>query len=230
MALAEADVEQVSLSGFRPAPGMLRRARAAAVWKRTFDITVATVLLVLLLPVMVTLCLLVSLDGGPALFGHHRLGRGGRTFAMLKFRSMHPDAEARLRSDPVLWQRYVANGCKLPAGADPRITRLGAFLRRTSLDELPQLVNVIRGDMSLVGPRPIIAQELDEYRTRGAAEAYLERRPGITGAWQAGGRSNVGYGGRVEMDLSYHRSASPLTDLRILVRTVPAVIRRSGAH
>jgi lipopolysaccharide/colanic/teichoic acid biosynthesis glycosyltransferase len=198
--------------------------------KRSLDVVLATTLLLLALPVLAVLAVLVKLDGGPALFCQRRVGRRGGLFGMYKLRSMAPCAEERLRANPELYERYVSNGFKLPADEDPRITRLGRFLRASSLDELPQLINVVRGDMSLVGPRPIVAPELVEYQTRGAEAAYLSARPGLTGLWQVSGRSLVGYDERVQMDAQYLREANLRTDLSILVRTVGAVIRRHGAH
>lgn len=198
--------------------------------KRAMDVVLSLVLLVLVLPVALVVAVLVARDGGPVLFRQERVGRGGRTFRMFKFRSMAADAEARLVADPELHRRYVENDFKLPADEDPRITSLGRVLRATSLDELPQLLNVLRGDMSLVGPRPIVVRELDEYVRRGGEEDYLAVRPGMTGPWQAGGRSSVGYDERVALDRQYRREAGVTTDLVILVQTVGAVLRREGAH
>ena len=154
----------------------------AARWgKRTFDVTVACALLVLFAPLFLLVALAVKLhDGGPILFRQTRVGQGGRQFRIAKFRTMVVDAEARLRDNPELYARYVRNGFKLNLADDVRISRLGRFLRSSSLDELPQLVNVVRGEMSLVGPRPIVELELRHYTDRGAAAAYLH----IAGEWQ----------------------------------------------
>ena len=198
--------------------------------KRVLDLTLAAAALVVGLPVFLVLAALVKLDGGPVFFRQRRVGRDGELFAIVKFRSMAADAEARLAADPELLARYVANDFKLPADEDPRITRVGRLLRSTSLDELPQLWNVIRGEMSLVGPRPIVEDELLEYRVRGAQQAYLSGRPGMTGRWQASGRSLVGYDQRIQMDVAYRRDAGVLTDVAILLLTVVAVARRQGAH
>lgn len=221
---------RIDLQELEAPPWTGLRVLGAAAAKRTLDIVGATAMLLLALPVLVVVAVLVRLDGGPVLFRQHRLGRGGFSFPILKFRSMAADAEARLRSDPALYERYVENGFKLPADEDPRITRLGRFLRASSLDELPQLINVLRGHMSLVGPRPIVSDELVEYTVRGAEEVYLANRPGLTGLWQASGRSLVGYDQRVQMDVSYARTVGIRTDLSIMVRTVGAVLRRHGAH
>ncbi len=137
------------------------------------------------------------------------------------------DAEERLHREG-LYERYVANGFKLPPGEDPRITRLGAWLRRTSLDELPQLLNVLNGTMSLVGPRPVVPAELELYGE--LRRAYIGLRPGVTGYWQANGRSDVGFPERAVLDSYYYDHQSLRLDMRILFHTVTAVLARKGAH
>jgi len=198
--------------------------------KRALDITVAGLLLLVTSPICVAIALLVKRDGGPVFFRQRRIGSGGQMFEIKKFRSMAVDAEERLQADPELHASYLANGFKLPASEDPRITRWGNFLRSTSLDELPQLVSVIRGDMSMVGPRPIIEPELVEYTRRGARDAYLSARPGLTGLWQVSGRSALKYDRRVALDLDYLERASLLLDLKIIAKTAGVVLRRIGAH
>ncbi|HUK20975.1 MAG TPA: exopolysaccharide biosynthesis polyprenyl glycosylphosphotransferase [Gemmatimonadales bacterium] len=198
-------------------------------FKRMLDLTASAVGLVVLSPLLGLVALAVKLDSkGPALFGHERLGLNGRPFTCYKFRSMHVDAGQRLRFDPALYAEYVANHYKLPEERDPRLTRVGRLLRKTSIDELPQLFNVLRGDMSLVGPRPIVKEEIDEYGH--GAPAFLSLKPGITGAWQIQGRSNVGYPVRANMELEYVRNWSLGRDLWILLNTVPAVLLQRGAH
>jgi exopolysaccharide biosynthesis polyprenyl glycosylphosphotransferase len=195
--------------------------------KRALDLTVAGLALFVLSPLLLAVGLAVRLaDRGPALFRQRRLGLGGRPFFLFKFRSMRPDAEAVLRADPVLHARYVANDFKLSEDEDPRITSLGRFLRKSSLDELPQLWNVLRGDMTLVGPRPICPGELENYEPYG--ELYLSARPGLTGHWQVSGRSEVRYPERAFLDLDYIGNSTFRTDMGILLRTIPAVIRRRG--
>ena len=189
----------------------------------------ALVLLVLFGPLMVVLALAVRCEGGPALFGQWRIGACGRAFRCWKFRSMAPDAEAvlarMLAEDPATRAEW-ARDFKLKN--DPRVTRLGRFLRRSSLDELPQLVNVLRGEMSLVGPRPIVAAEIERY---GAAfEAYRACKPGITGLWQVSGRNDLDYAARVALDQRYAHSWSLAGDLMILMRTLSVVARRRGAY
>ncbi len=206
-------------------PDVTRRA------KRGFDALAALALLILLTPLLLLIALAVKLeDGGPVLFRQDRLGRGGQPFRIAKFRSMAVDAEARLRANPELYVRYVCNDFKLDLAEDVRITRLGRFLRASSLDELPQLLNVLLGDMSLVGPRPIVLAELAQYSQRGAAGAYLSVRPGLTGLWQVSGRSSLGYDDRVQLDLTYVADSSMRTDLRILLRTPRVVLRRDGIY
>ncbi len=197
--------------------------------KRTLDVVVSALGLLLLLPLFGVLALAVTLESrGAAIFGHRRLGRNGQKFHCYKFRSMHGDADVRLRSDAALYAEYLANDYKLPEARDPRLTKIGRWLRRTSLDELPQLVNVLRGEMSLVGPRPIVPEEIDEYGQ--GAPAFLSLKPGITGAWQINGRSHVGYPERADIELEYVRNWSLGRDLWILIKTIPAVLMQHGAH
>jgi exopolysaccharide biosynthesis polyprenyl glycosylphosphotransferase len=198
--------------------------------KRVMDVVLASAGLVVLSPVMAAVAIAVKLTSpGPTLFGHLRLGRFGRGFRCLKFRSMYSDAEQRLRADPELYSEYVRNDFKLPTEKDARITPLGRFLRRTSLDELPQLLNVVRGDMSLVGPRPIVPDELCLYEDDGPL-LFLSLRPGITGAWQVSGRSSVSYPERARIEVDYVQTWSFAKDVELLIRTVPAVVAQRGAH
>jgi lipopolysaccharide/colanic/teichoic acid biosynthesis glycosyltransferase len=200
------------------------RSRVGAWMKRVGDVAVATLGLVLLLPVLGAVAAAIYLDdGGAALFTQERIGLNGRSFRIRKFRTMVPDAEDRLGEVAEL------NGIRGPAfqiDGDPRLTRIGGFLRRTSLDELPQLWNVLRGDMSLVGPRPAPLVEVLAYepwhRTR------LTMRPGITGLAQVRARSYVDFDEKASLDLDYIVRWSPLLDIQILLRTIPVVFRLSG--
>ena len=198
--------------------------------KRALDIIGAGVGLLLLAPFFLIVALMVRADGGPAFFAHQRVGRGGKLFGCLKFRSMVIDSQARLEtllaSDPTARAEWEATR-KLKN--DPRITPIGRFLRSTSLDELPQLINVLRGEMSLVGPRPVQEAEIDRYYGASAAH-YMAVRPGITGLWQVSGRSETSYESRVALDVSYVSRPSLLADLSILLRTPVAVLSRRGAH
>lgn len=208
--------------------GQLGSVQAAA--KRFGDFAVSGVLLIALSPVIGMVAALVKLtSSGPVLFSQRRLGLKGRPFYLFKFRTMIANAEQVLTNSPSLYAQYLANNFKLPKGKDPRVTRLGYFLRATSLDELPQLFNVLRGDMSLVGPRPVVAAEVEKYGE--AAGLFLSVKPGMTGHWQVSGRSELqAYDKRVELDLEYIRDQSLGMDFEILLRTVPTVLRGKGAH
>tara|TARA_B100001094_G_C17963735_1_gene686764 strand:+ start:55 stop:678 length:624 start_codon:yes stop_codon:yes gene_type:complete len=197
--------------------------------KRASDVITASIALLVFTPVMLCVAaILKASDPGPVLFSQDRLGLGGATFKLHKFRSMRVDAEEVLKQDQALYERYVDNDFKLPEHEDPRISTIGRLLRKTSLDELPQLVNVLRGEMSMVGPRPIVPKEVDHYRPY--VDLFLSVRPGVTGLWQVSGRSNVRYPERAFMDLDYIGNHSFQTDLSILLRTLPAVLIRRGAH
>jgi len=208
--------------------GSLTAVQATA--KRIADLLGSFVLLIVLAPLFATIAFLIRLSSpGPVLFGQKRLGKGGKLFTVYKFRTMLPNAEAILKDKPELYRLYVANNYKLPNGQDPRITKIGRVLRTTSLDELPQLLNVLKGDMSLVGPRPVVPDEVENYGDY--ASLFLSAKPGMTGHWQVNGRSEVAeYSKRVELDLEYIRDRSLAKDFEILLRTVPSVLRRKGAH
>jgi len=200
--------------------------------KRTLDVCLSLLALTLLAVPVLGLAVFIRLDGtGPALFRHERVGRGGKTFRCLKLRTMRADAQqvlARWReeNDP-LWQAFVDGNYKLEN--DPRITPIGRWLRESSLDELPQFWNVLRGEMSLVGPRPITRAEFEQYGPEGQC-AYAALRPGITGLWQVNGRSSTSFEERVALDLRYSRERTTLLDARILLQTVWVVLGRKGAH
>ncbi|MER7073579.1 sugar transferase [Terrabacter sp. NPDC000476] len=195
--------------------------------KRMFDVVGAGVALVLASPVMIVFALLTKLqDGGPILFRQTRVGRDGEFFECLKFRSMVVDAEARLSGISHLNKN--AEGVLFKAEHDPRITRVGAVMRRFSIDELPQLINVINGDMSLVGPRPALPAEVRRYETD--VQRRLHVRPGLTGLWQVSGRSDLSWEDTVRLDLYYVDNWSIVQDLTILARTVHAVFASNGAY
>jgi len=199
------------------------------VLKRLLDIVASLLILILISPLLLAIALWIRADSpGPVLFSQSRPGFRGRHFPMLKFRSMRADAEEVLRADPELYDLFLQNDCKLPPDLDPRITGAGRFLRKTSLDELPQLLNVLRGDMSLVGPRPLVGPELENYS--GKIPALLSVKPGMTGLWQITGRSRVTFPERAILDLEYVRNWSLLRDLWIMFMTVPAVLYQRGAH
>jgi exopolysaccharide biosynthesis polyprenyl glycosylphosphotransferase len=222
-----------SLAWRNKSPFLEWRAPALRWWqmvaKRALDASIATTALLILSPVLVIIAVAVKLDSpGPAVFGQPRLGRFGRVFKCYKFRSMFRDAEERLLSDESLHAEYVRNDFKLPPNKDARITRIGRFLRKTSLDELPQLWNVLKGEMSLVGPRPIVPPELHHYQKDELL--FLSLKPGMTGAWQVNGRSSVAYPERTNIELEYVQGWSLASDMGILLRTIPAVFQGRGAH
>jgi len=197
--------------------------------KRCFDFALGLAILPIVVPLIGLLALVVWLnDGAAPFFGHRRVGRDGRAFLCWKIRTMVPEAETLLRmhlaDDPSAAAEWRAFR-KLEA--DPRITPIGDFLRRTSLDELPQLWNVLRGDMSFVGPRPVTEDELEQYYGSIRA-AYNAMRPGITGLWQVSGRNALSYDQRVALDLSYLRRLSLALDLLIMLRTAGVVMRPTG--
>jgi exopolysaccharide production protein ExoY len=199
-----------------PAPAAPDRARRLA------DVIVAGALLIIVSPVLLLGMAIVALDGRPIFFGHERLGRNGVRFRCWKLRTMHPNAERALDTEPELAELYLQNGFKIPSAVDPRITPAGSWLRRTYIDELPQLVNVLNGTMSLIGPRPIIESELQRYG-RGADE-LLRVKPGLFGAWTSLGRDRPAYPERALLELEYVRTRSFARDLRIFLRAIPAVL------
>ena len=223
----------VSISGFsvHGQECELDRNRSAVqrLGKRAFDILSALGGLIFLSPVMIALAVLIRFqDGGPAIFAHTRIGKNGRPFKCYKFRSMVMDAQGRLEallaSDADAAEEW-ARDQKLRN--DPRVTALGRFIRKSSLDELPQLFNILKGDMSVVGPRPIIADEMVRYGSH--IEDYLSVTPGVTGLWQVSGRNHVSYDERVQMDASYARTWTVAGDIWITLKTVPAVLMSRGA-
>jgi exopolysaccharide production protein ExoY len=192
------------------------------------DQIVALLILVATSPLMMAFAWSIRLDGGPAMFRHYRVGCGGRLFRCVKFRTMRPDAERALREvlerNPALREEWHRDQ-KLTD--DPRVTPLGKWLRRSSLDELPQLLNVLRGEMALVGPRPITVPELRRYGR--ARWQYLSVLPGMTGLWQVSGRNRTSYERRVELDQQYVKNRSAWLDCKILARTVLVVLTGDGA-
>lgn len=221
------ELREVSLTSSTKISPVWRKSIYSKTGKRALDITGATAIALMFLPIILIVALLVRMQGKGVIFGHERIGRNGQKFRCLKFRSMVPDAEKRLQD---LLKRDAAARSEWEEhhklDKDPRITRLGHTLRRTSLDELPQLWNIIRGDMSLVGPRPVTLTELDRYGD--SVAAYKSVRPGLTGQWQVSGRNNISYDERVRMDRDYARSHSLMQDLTILVRTVMVVVGATG--
>jgi Undecaprenyl-phosphate galactose phosphotransferase WbaP len=197
--------------------------------KRVLDLMLTVAGGIMVCPLLMVICIWIKLDSpGPAFYGHRRLGVGGKHFRCWKFRTMHTDAERLLdkflRSDPELRAEWE---CNFKLRNDPRVTRIGRFLRKTSLDELPQLWNVLRGEMSLVGPRPIVDAEIPKYGT--VYDMYRRIMPGISGFWQVSGRSDTNYVERVKLDAYYVNNWSVWLDIVILARTVWIVVRGRGA-
>ena len=193
--------------------------------KRLADIIIAVVVLISMMPILILVSFLIYLTmGRPIFFSHKRVGFNGTTFKCYKFRTMVGNAQERLaahlRDNPRAAEEWRAYH-KLKY--DPRVTPLGTILRKSSLDEFPQLFNVLRGDMTCVGPRPVTTEELQRYGS--SARCYMSTRPGLTGLWQVSGRSNANYDHRVALDTKYVTDWSPLLDIKILVRTIPAVFR-----
>lgn len=195
--------------------------------KRIFDVVVSILALLLLSPVFLIIAVIIKCDSkGPVFYKHHRIGKNGKPFGMYKFRSMVNNSQEAFEKLPEEMKQEFYNNYKIEN--DPRITKVGNILRKTSLDELPQFVNVIKGDLSLVGPRPIIEKELEKYGED--KDKFLSVIPGITGYWQSHGRSNVmSYDERKQMELHYIDNASLLLDLKILFKTVLVVFKREGA-
>ena len=209
----------------RTVGGSVRHGLYARIFKRSFDIVAVLATAIFALPVIGLLGLLVSLDGGPVFYSQDRLGRNGRVFRIWKLRSMVIDAERRLEvhlaANPAArleWDRTQ----KLRD--DPRITRVGRLLRKTSLDELPQIWNIVAGDMSLVGPRPMLPSQAGLYPGR----AYYRLRPGLTGFWQISDRNETSFAGRAAYDTQYFRRMSFVTDVLVLLATVVVVLRGTG--
>lgn len=197
--------------------------------KRIFDVVASGLLIMLLSPLFMYVSARVRVDGGPALYGHERVGKRGKPFKCLKFRSMHVDSQNMLRkllqNDPEAREEWERD---FKLKNDPRITKIGKLIRETSIDELPQLINVFKGEMSLVGPRPIIEEELERYGDY--KTFYMRVNPGITGLWQVSGRSDTSYDERVALDVWYAQNWSLVYDIAILFKTIGVVFNRKGAY
>lgn len=207
-----------------PEASVQRHGRLAALAGRGLDVGASLLLLVLTAPLLLLGMAVVAAGGGrPLFFGHRRVGRGGRAFRCWKLRTMHVDAETRLDREPRLRELHRENGFKLPASSDPRILPGGRWLRRSYVDEIPQLFNVLVGDMSLVGPRPVVEEELELFG--GDREVLLSARPGIFGAWTSLGRRRPPYPERARVEVAWVRGRGPGRNLLILARSLWAVLR-----
>ncbi|MDH3363512.1 MAG: sugar transferase [Gammaproteobacteria bacterium] len=229
--------ECIRLIGGRPWTHRLLAGLAVRKWwlmltlhaatKRTLDIAGATAGLVLLFPLLLATALAIRIESpGPVLFRQERVGKRGRPFTMYKFRSMRVSAEAEKQA--LGGENESADGVLFKIKSDPRITRVGRLIRRLSIDELPQLMNVLRGDMSIVGPRPALPAEVDQYDRE--ARKRLQAQPGLTCLWQISGRSELAFSEQVDLDIRYLGARSLAKDIAIIARTVPAVVNGKGAY
>ena len=214
------------------APPVSGLALAERALKRLFDLASVAVILALFWWAIIGVAIAVRLStGSPIIYGHKRVGRGGREFACYKFRSMVPNADEvlahLLASDPAARAEWNLD---FKLKNDPRITRVGRFIRRTSLDEFPQLWNVLMNDMSIVGPRPVVRKEIERHYHGVFRASYMSVKPGLTGLWQVSGRNDMPYCERVELDRDYVREWNVVTDLSIVMRTVGVMFRRKGAY
>ncbi len=201
--------------------------RGAYLIKRSIDIVGSIVLLIILMPLFITIMVLIYLNSpGPVFYKQTRVGRWGVLFTMWKFRSMYLDADARLKE--IMEENEMSGGVIFKMKNDPRIIPIGRFIRKASIDELPQLWNVLKGDMSLVGPRPALPSEVNQYSLQDRLR--LEVIPGITCIWQVSGRSNIPFPQQVQLDTEYIQSQSLLLDLKLLLKTIPAVLLGRGAY
>lgn len=194
--------------------------------KRVIDVILASVALILLSPLFAIIAIAIKIDSkGPVFFAHKRIGKNGKIIKLYKFRSMVINAEELIKSfTPEQMKEYKEN-YKLTN--DPRITKVGKFLRKTSLDELPQLINIINGDLSIIGPRPVVADELEKYGVN--KDKFLSVTPGLTGYWAANGRSNTTYEQRMEMELYYIDNLSLKMDIKVFFKTILSVFKKEGA-
>jgi exopolysaccharide biosynthesis polyprenyl glycosylphosphotransferase len=196
-------------------------------FKRFFDILLSIIALTLCIPIFIAIALAIKLDSkGPVFFIHKRIGKNRKPINIYKFRTMVDHADKMIQNFTPEQQKEYQRNFKLDK--DPRITKIGKFLRASSLDELPQLINILFGDISIVGPRPVVKKELKKYGQN--VERLLSVKPGLTGYWQIHGRSNTTYQQRVEMDMKYIRNRSLWMDFKIILHTVPAVLKRNGAY
>ena len=199
------------------------------VFKRLFDIVFSISFLFILIPLFLILFVFIKKDGGPIFYGHERVGKNGIKFKCLKFRSMSVHSESLLQelldTDPVAKLEWEST---FKLKNDPRVTKVGHFIRRTSLDEIPQLFNILKGEMSAVGPRPITEKELSMYEDK--IQFYLMTKPGLTGLWQVSGRSDTDYNTRVSLDTNYIKNWSFINDIKILFKTVKVVFNKDGAY
>jgi lipopolysaccharide/colanic/teichoic acid biosynthesis glycosyltransferase len=197
---------------------------------RIFDIVFSLLIIIILSPIIILFSLIIIYSNGfPIFFKHLRVGKNGKKFHIYKFRSMVKDAEEILHKNKELYKKYVRSGYKINANEDPRILPVGKFIRKTSIDEIPQFFNVLRGDMSIVGPRPVVESEMyDLYKEN--FQFYQSVKPGITGLWQVSGRSNLTGNSRAALDIEGIKKKSIVYDFYIILKTVKEVFKRTGAY
>ncbi|MFC6170173.1 sugar transferase [Loigolactobacillus jiayinensis] len=199
--------------------------------KRATDVVVSGLALIIMVPTVFLVMAIIYRFGdnkGPMIYKQRRIGKNGKPFKIWKFRSMVVNADKKLKANPELYRKYIANSYKLPAEEDPRITKFGRFIRKTSIDELPQFINILKGDMALVGPRPVVELELKEYGDQ--VDKLLSMTPGAMGWWQASGRSNIEYPERCGVELYYIDHASLWFDIKIIGMNIISIFKNTGAY
>jgi len=208
---------------------LFRNDNLSYIMLRLIDITGSGIALIIFFPLILVISVLIYVtSGSPILFKQIRIGKNGTNLKIYKFRTMINDAEKVLKNDRKLYQKYVENDYKLKLEEDPRITKFGHFLRKSSLDEIPQILNVLSGKMSIVGPRPIVPKEIERYGQH--VNEFLSVKPGITGLWQVTGRNEIDYPDRKYLDLIYVSNKSLWLDFKIILKTFVVVIKKIGAH
>lgn len=216
---------------FKQAGNMQTRSKLYLAVKRVSDILVSGLALLILIPTVFLFMAIIYRFGenkGPMIYKQRRIGKNGKPFKIWKFRSMVVNAEEKLKANPRLYRQYVQNNYKLSPDEDPRVTKFGRFIRKTSIDELPQFINIFKGDMALVGPRPVVEPELKEYGDQ--VGKLLSMTPGAMGWWQASGRSNIEYPERCQVELYYIDHASFSFDLKIILLNIISIFKNTGAY
>lgn len=194
--------------------------------KRIFDIVLSSIGIIILFPIFLIIGIIIKMDSkGPVFFAHERIGKNGKTIKIYKFRTMNKDAEAMIRNFTKDQMKEYKNNYKLRE--DPRITKVGKILRKTSLDELPQILNILKGELSIVGPRPVVISELEKYGQN--KDKFLSVKPGLTGYWQVNGRSSTTYEERIAMELYYVENRGIWLDIKIFFKTIISVFKSEGA-
>lgn len=209
---------------------IMKKNKLYLLTKRILDILLSISALIVFSPIFIIIFIIMHFGSnkGPVFFKQTRVGLNGKDFKIYKFRSMVVNADKILENDPQLYLKYKKNNYKLEPDEDPRITKLGRWLRRTSIDELPQFINILKGDMSIIGPRPVLRQELIEYGSD--VNKFLSVKPGAMGLWQASGRSNIPYPERCDIELEYVDKASLTFDIKIMFKNIISIFKNEGAY